>query len=261
MPKLSRIAVLSDTIAALGSIFLLSYRWFQSRQIGFRSSLLLAGCLAILLLYAFLLRRKSRQIKDLSKIRRRSAVYTLSMLEHAQALRYASEALANRYKLILPERNAHNGLFTAFDQTGRRLAIGLLHTPQADDIGILHEFHRKRSGVPGVLIYTTAPSEHVRNYAQTLYPALRLVSAESLPLDKSLENRFTMPGPIKKQRLAVALLHTGAGHAMRCMLYSFGMIVLYLITFERSILYPALALSFLSVILKERKESDVLFRA
>jgi len=113
--------------------------------------------------------------------------------------------------------------------------------------------------LPAVLICTCAPTIAAENYALTLYPPLRLISAAGLPLDKTLAQRYRMPEKHNKKRTAASLLKAGSAQAVRSMLFSLGMMMAYLITNRMSLLLPALALAFIALLSKMHTPQETLF--
>lgn len=258
MQRLFRMARIVDTASVSAALFLLFFLWLRHRQLGSVPSVLLSTVISILMLYAFFLYKNQLQKRKKSSADMQSAVYALTMLSHEDALRHAAEALAEKFRLILLPHRSKDEFCIAYEKSGRRLSIALYAEPAAPDILTIHHLHRKRGLVPSVLICTTAPGSDALQYASSLSPPFRLILADALPLNDALSSMFPMD-KAKKKRTALSLLRAGNKRAVRCMLFSFGLIVYYLLTEQRFLLIPSLLLAFFAVLSKEGKEEQVLF--
>ena len=259
MQLLKRITVLTDFVFGFGLLFVLFFLWCWKRTAAFTPSLLLALFLAALLLYAFFLmsRRNRSQISKCSKVRH--SVYALTMLSEEEAMDYAYRAFAVKYDLILPQRPVKGTPVTAVTKEGRQMQLFLHNLPLGPGIEVIHSIHKQRAQFPAVLLCTAAPQTSAVHHAEALSPPLRLVMADTLPLDASLIERFPLPQSPKKKRTVQGLLTAVHTQTARCLTFSLGMILFYLLTGRIGILFPALGLFFLILISKTGIKQDNFF--
>lgn len=259
MQRPFRIAAIADAASVSGTVFLLIFLWFRLRGLGAALSVLLSAAVCSLMLYAYFLHKK-QLIKSKQRIsNKQRAMYALTMLPHEIALQHAAEALSEKYRLILLPQTTADVYRIAYEKSGRKLAVALYAEPSAPDIKFIHEIHKSRGSIPMALICTALPEAAADQYASSLTPPFRLIAADTLPFDKSLADAYPHKGNPKKKRTAFTLLKAGSKRAVRCMLFSFGLMVYYLLTGQRPLLLPSLVLAFFAVLSKAFKEEQTLF--
>lgn len=257
-----RIAQIADWTALCGLVFMLSMLFFWQRSKQFYMSLLLAVLFTAMLLYAVYLIKKQLQTKitDRSVHRKRMEriAYALLMLPYTDATEAAACALAEKFSIILTHPLAEHKYVEGFMKDGRRIAISLHQSPSPLSVEAVYDFHRIRKGIPGVIMCIKMPTKQTLEYAESLTPALKLQPIQELSFDESLLKDASYEQIPKKKRTAAFPFQSGYTQAVRCICFSFLLIIGYLATGQRSILFPALALVFYALYCKRTLKKDTL---
>ena len=88
---------------------------------------------------------------------------------------------------------------------------------------------------------------------------MRVLLLSELTYPQELSEMFPQHETKKKKRIAAILLRADDTQAMRCMLFSFGLLFVYLLTERLSILIPALLLAYYALLCKRVQHAETLF--
>ena len=247
-----------DRLLILLLIFTLSGLWLWNRTADFALSILLSVTFTILAVYTwYLLHRKIHARKlchDRNSALQKQACYALTMLPYSAAMRYICKALSKKYSLLLcPEQPQ-----MLITESGMRIHVYLYQSPQKAQVSAVHAFHRRRRNDPGVFLCTEIESE-AQTYANSLQPPMKVLRFCELHYPEELANAYPLPDAPKQKRTAAFLLHGDKTHAVRCIIFSFGLLLLYLLTKRLLFLFPALLLSYYAMLIKRTKKQETLF--
>lgn len=258
MRNKTRMGIWLDRLLIILLIFALSGLWLWDRTADFAISILLSVTFTILAVYTWYLLHKKVHARNLCRDRasslQKQACYALTMLPYSAAMRYICKALSAKHSLLLcPEQPQ-----MLITESGMRIRVYLHQSPQKAQVSAVHAFHRRRKNDPGVFLCAEIEPE-AQAYANSLQPPMRVLRFCELHYPEELANAYPLPDAPKQKRTAAFLLHGDKTHAVRCMLFSFGLLLLYLLTEGLLFLFPALLLSYYAVLIKRTGKPETLF--